>query len=550
MSTPSLRLTPLGGVGRFGRNCLLVELAEEDRLGPAIVVDCGVRFVADEAPGFDVGLPDLERIAALGDRLLAYVVTHGHEDHIGGLPYAAQENARPIAATPFTARLIARRFERLGHGKPNVDVVAIGDERTYGPFLVRWTNVSHSIPDASALVIRTPVGTIVHSGDFRVDDDPVLGEPTDLESLRQAGDHGVLCLLADSTGAMSPGRNPGEKSVSDALRRTVEGARGRAVVALFASHVQRLALLTQVCRETNRRLCLLGAGLRDTLKAVRELALFAIDDVILDESDLPSFARARVCLAVTGSQGERESALFRLAQGDHPAVSLEEGDRVVMSARIIPGNELRVLEVMEALAERGVEIVEGREAPHVSGHGWAGDLELLLEATQPQTFVALHGNARNLIAHAELARAAGLPPERIVDLRDGSTLVLERGGSLTHRPGVRAHEPLAAFGALEMFPRDAVRARRRLASAGAVVILGGDPVRIVLRAVSPPLPQALFQAVHADAAVALAAAGTADEPVALRMLARHFWRARRVPPEFILVPEPDGEGEREAQLKH
>lgn len=538
-ATSTLRLTPLGGVGRFGRNCLLVELAgPAGEAGPALLVDCGVRFVADEAPGFDVGLPDLERIAALGDRLLATVVTHGHEDHIGGLPFAARENKKPIAATPWTARLIARRFERTGEPLPDLDVVELGETRTYGPFEVRWTNVSHSIPDSAALVIKTPVGTVIHSGDFRVDDDPVVGEPTDLESLTAAGDAGVLCLLADSTGAMSPGRNPGERSVREPLLDAIRPARGRVAVALFASHVQRLAVLTEVCRETHRRLCLLGAGLRETLKLARELALFPIDDVLIDEGDLENLPRARVCLAVTGSQGERDSALSRLSTGEHPAASLERGDRVVMSARVIPGNERKVLDVLEAFAERGVEIVDGHKGPHVSGHGYAGDLEMLLAATRPSSFVALHGNARNLLAHGGLARAAGLDPARVVDLRDGSTLVLDGAGGLKHLPGVRAHEPFAAYGAVEMFPRDVVQARRRLGSAGVLVVIGGDPVRLVWRAVSPPVPEDVVRALEADAPAALAQAGTEGEPHALRTLARHFWRARRVPPEIVLVPLP------------
>jgi ribonuclease J len=532
----SLRLTPLGGVGQFGRNCLLVELEENGEPGPAILVDCGVRFVADEAPGFDVGLPDLERIAALGDRLLAYVVTHGHEDHIGGLPYAARENRKQIVATPFTAKLIERRFERTGDEPPLLDVVAMGETRAFGPFTVRWVNVSHSIPDASAVVIRTPVGTVVHSGDFRVDDDPVLGAKTDLDALREAGDDGVALLLADSTGALAPGRNPGERSVRGPLEDAVRTSTGRVAVAMFASHVQRLALLADVCRETNRRLCLLGAGLRDTLKIARELALFPIDDVILDEADLPSFPRARICLAVTGSQGERDSALSRLARGDHPAAVLEKGDRAVLSARVIPGNEMKVHAVLEALAERGVELVEGPRAPHVSGHGYAGDLELLLGATRPRAFVALHGNARNLLAHASLARAAGLSEDRVVDLRDGSTLVLDEGGVLRHLPGLRAHEPLAAYGEVEMFPRDIVQSRRRLGTAGVLVVLGTSPVTLVMRGVAPAIPDDVVRALQAQAPQALAVVGTAEEPQAVRDLARHFWRARRVPPEIVLVP--------------
>lgn len=537
----SLRLTPLGGVGRFGRNCLLLELSEgASAAGAALIIDCGVRFVADEAPGFDVGLPDLERIAALGDRLLAYVITHGHEDHIGGLPYALRENHKPIAATPYTAKLIARRFARTGDVLPAIDVVTAGDTRSFGPFTVSWVNVSHSIPDATAVAIHTPLGTIVHSGDFRVDDDPVLGLPTDIETLTRIGDQGVLCLLADSTGALVEGRNPGERSVWPSLKDAIESAPARVAVALFASHVQRLALIAQACRVSGRRLCLLGAGLRDTLKIARELHLLPIDDVLIDEDDLKNFPRERIVLAVTGSQGEPESALAKLSRGEHPVAILQEGDRAVLSARVIPGNELRVTVMTDALAERGVDIVDGRSAPHVSGHGYCGDLEMLLLATRPRAFVALHGNARHLLAHESLAAAAGVEPDRIVDLREGSTLAIDGDFALHHLPSVRAHEPMAAYNQLVHFPRDAIAVRRRMANAGVLVVaaplFAGQPPLLSWRGVVPEPSPAIVRGVEEAAAAALLVAGTEGEPAAVRSLARLFWRAKRPPPEIVLLP--------------
>ncbi len=538
--TSALLVTPLGGVGRFGRNCLLLEVEERGARGPALLVDCGARFVHEEAPGFDVGLPDLERIGALGDRLLGTVVSHGHEDHIGGLPYAARENDKPLWATAFTARLIERRFARLGARLGAVDVVAPGDVRAIGPFSVRWLAVSHSIPDATALVIDTPAGRVVHSGDFRVDLDPVLGPPTDLEGLTRAGDEGVACLLADSTGAMSDGDNPGERSVGRALHDAMAGAGGRVAVSLFASHVQRLQLLAEACRAHRRRLALVGQGLKEVHAIARELKLITLDDVLVDEADLASFPRARQCLAVTGTQGEPGSALARLAQDTHATLRLERGDRVVMSARVIPGNEARVLEALEALAERGVEIVDGPRAPHVSGHGYAGDLAALVVATRPASFVALHGNARNLLAHQALARSAGLPADRVVDLRDGGTLRIDVDGAITTSTGERAREPLAAYGAVEHFPDSALAARRRMGTAGAIVVhaQGGVP-DVVLRGVAPALPDALLLEARAHARALVAAAGTEAEPELVRALARLFRRAGRPPPEIIVVADDD-----------
>ncbi|MCC7070592.1 MAG: ribonuclease J [Deltaproteobacteria bacterium] len=536
----ALVITPLGGVGHFGRNCLLLEVEERGARGPALLVDCGARFVHDEAPGFDVGLPDLERIGALGERLVGTVITHGHEDHIGALPYAARENDKPLWATAFTARLIERRFARLGARPPAIDVVQPGDVRAIGPFTVRWLAVSHSIPDATALVIDTPVGRLVHSGDFRVDRDPVLGPATDLEGLTRAGDEGVLCLLADSTGAMSEGDNPGERSVGAALGAALSGASQRVAVALFASHVQRLQLLADACRAHGRRLALVGLGLKEVHAIARELHLVTLDDLLVDESDLVSFPRGRQCLAVTGTQGEPQSALSRLAADTHPSLRLERGDRLVMSARVIPGNEARVLEVLEALAERGVEIVDGSAAPHVSGHGYAGDLAALVLATRPASFVALHGNARNLLAHQALARSAGVAPERVVDLRDGGSLRIDSDGQLERSTGERARQPLAAFGVVEHFPESTIQARRRMATAGALVVYaqGGAP-DLLLRGVAPALQDELLLAVRGQARALLAAVGTDAERDAVRAVARLFWRAGRPPPEIIVIPDDD-----------
>lgn len=543
----TLRLTPLGGVGRFGRNCLLVELEQDGVPGDAILVDCGVRFVADEMPGFDLGLPDLERIGALGNRLLAYVITHGHEDHIGGLAYAARENRKPIVATPFTARLIARKFERLdmtlgddvSDDAPAVDIVRAGDVRTFGAFRVTWVNVSHSIPDATCVVIETPLGALVHSGDFRVDENPVLGAPTDIATLTRVGDAGVLCLLADSTGALSDGRNPGEKSVWPALLDAFEGAgSGRVAVALFASHVQRLALVADACRQTNRRLCLLGTGLREVSKAARELGYLSIDDVLIDEASLRSLPRERICMAVTGSQGEPESALARMSRGEHPVsgADLDEGDTCIVSARIIPGNEKRMVAIADALVERGVLLVDGRDAPHVSGHGYAGDLEMLLMATRPRSFVALHGNARNLLAHADLAAAAGVPHERVVDLREGSTLVIDGDGALDHLEGVRAHEPLASHGEVTMFAKDIVLSRKRMASAGVLVVSGSsDGAHLEWRGTAPSVSGDLLRAVQAAALVALGAPQGDERTAATKRIVRLFWKAGRPPPEIVVV---------------
>ena len=362
-----LRLTPLGGVGRFGRNCLLIE---DEASGGVVVVDCGVRFAGPELPGFDVGLPDLERLGALGNRLLAYIVTHGHEDHIGALPLALRERSAPVYCTSFTARFLQRRCARLGQKHPPIDVLDYGENRTVGVFSLSFAAVSHSIPGAASLILHTPVGVIVHSGDFRVDEDPVFGLPTDLDSLSAAaGPEGVACLLADSTGATTAGRNGGERAVGPRLEACFhddgDPVDGVIFVALFASHLQRLAVLIDVCRRRKRKLVLLGRGLLEVLQM--GLAEGCIDgsDVIVDQSALRNLPRHRVCVALTGSQGEERAALARLARRDPSlGVLVEAGDRVVFSARVIPGNERVVQPLVDAFVDQGATVIAGRAAPH------------------------------------------------------------------------------------------------------------------------------------------------------------------------------------------
>ncbi len=533
-----LRLTPLGGVGRFGRNCLLIE--DEDT-GAAVVVDCGVRFAGPELPGFDVGLPDLERLGTLGDRLLAYIITHGHEDHIGAMPLALRERSAPIYCTSFTARFLQRRCARLGERRPPIDVLAYGETRSVGPFSFSFAAVSHSIPGAASLILRTPVGVVVHSGDFRVDEDPVFGLPTDLESLRAAaGSDGVACLLADSTGATLPGRNGGEKPIGVALDRCfdMDEEGGVVFVSLFASHLQRLALLIDLCRRRGRKLVLLGRGLLEALQMGLAEGVIDGSDVIADENALRNLPRARLCIALTGSQGEERAALARLARRDPTlGINVEPGDRIVFSARVIPGNERSVQPLVDAFVDQGADVVAGRGAPHVSGHGYAEDLRLLLQACRPRVFVALHGNPENLVAHGDLAREVGLDDGRIVGLRDGHTLVLDGTSGPRHIEAPKAHEPAAIDGDVCWFPASLVHSRLRMGKAGMIIVnvVDGSDVVVVPHAVFPELAGALLDKVKEALRAALRDRGAVDD-AARRSINRIFYRLHRTPPELLLLP--------------
>ncbi len=507
-ATTALRLTPLGGVGQFGRNCLLVEHIVDDVAGDAFLIDCGVRFAGPELPGFDSALPDLERLDAVGERLKAIVVTHGHEDHIGALPFVLRGRRVPVFCTAFTAHFIKRRLARhdLGVVEPGdevgdkdvvIDVVPAGAERRLRDSTLRFTAVSHSIPGAAAAVISTPLGVIVHSGDFRVDPRPVLGPPTDLDTLAQlAGDDGVRCLLADSTGALSDDDSAAaaaaaaagvERSVMPALRRCFQAddggpLNGALVVGLFASHLQRLAVLAEACRLEGRKLVLLGTGLKEVFAMAQahlehdtsflhpETGAEAFADVVIDERSAQNLPRHRLCFAATGTQGERQAALARLSRRDGQLpVQLGPGDRVVFSARVIPGNELAVQHVVDAFVDLGVDVVVGRGAPHVSGHGGQRDLKALLSATRPQAFVALHGTPGHLVGHGKLAQALRLPEGAVYGLRNGHSLVIDAHGA-RHIESGPAAEPASVGDDICDFPRGIATTRHRLRDGGVVVV--------------------------------------------------------------------------------
>lgn len=419
---------PLGGVGEIGMNFALYGY------GPPkhrewIVVDCGVTFPDAEHPGVDLILPDISYIKAQRDRLRAIVVTHAHEDHYGALSDLWPELRVPVWATPFTAGLMeAKRQEEPGTPKIPVTVYKAGDRFEIGPFAIEAINVNHSIPEPVALAITTAAGTVIHTGDWKIDEAPTLGAKTDEARFRALGDKGVLALVCDSTNAMVEGESPTETEVSQSLRRIIENAPGRVAVTTFSSHVGRIRSIAQAARDAGRQVLVLGRSMKRVIDVSTELGYLDGLPAFLPEDRFGFIPRDKAVIILTGSQGEPRAALSKLARDEMKNVALSPGDIVIYSSRAIPGNEKAILQIKNALIEQGVKLVGEDEAlVHVSGHPRRGNLRKMYEWTRPKIAVPVHGEAAHLTAHASLAATTGV--REVASVRNGDMLRFAPGAA-------------------------------------------------------------------------------------------------------------------------
>jgi ribonuclease J len=411
-----VRLIPLGGLGEIGMNCLVIE----DQ-GQSVIIDVGAAFPEDDL-GVDVIHPDFDYVLRHKDRLAGIFLTHGHEDHIGALPYLLSELETPVWGPPHALGMARRRLSEHGFGPNELDFrTAIpGQSYRVGSFEIEPVRVAHSIVEASALAIRTSAGIVLHSGDFNFDPDPPDGEPTDETRLRELGDEGIGLLLSDSTNIDVPERPGSERSVGTALERLIEEAPARVVVALFASNIQRLMLLGEIARRTGRKLCLLGRSLEAQVAVAKEIGRLSwLSDLLVAADDLREMKRERVLILAGGTQAEKHSAMRRLADGVHPLLSLEQGDTVILSSRVIPGNDRPVIGMVNAMHRRGLTVHTRITQPgvHTSGHAGRSEQRRMLELTRPRCFMPVHGTLHHLLRHAELGRSLGV----------ASTLVVENG---------------------------------------------------------------------------------------------------------------------------
>jgi len=429
-----IRIVPLGGLGEIGLNLLVVETYAPgaDAVEAAVAVDCGVMFPSLDTPGIDLMIPDLAYLRELGDRLLGVLVTHGHEDHIGALPFLLREREVPIYATAFSMALIEAKLaeHRLLDRGPRT-TFAPRDRWRLGPFEVEALQVTHSIVDAVGFAIRSPVGTIVHTGDFKIDHTPIDGRACDLARLAEIGAEGVSLLLSDSTNVDRPGTTASERTVRSGLERAFQRAEGRVMVATFASHVHRMQQVVDLSMKFERKIALAGRSLVQNVKIARDLGkLDAPDDAFVDVDEVRDMVPSQLTLLAAGSQGEPRSALSRIATDDYPAIAASPGDVVVLSSRVIPGNERPITTLVNHLCRRGAEVLwEGTADIHVSGHASQEDLRLVLRLTQPKYFVPIHGEYRHLARHVALAEETGLERSRCFLLEDGQTLVIDPDGA-------------------------------------------------------------------------------------------------------------------------
>ncbi|MEX0841656.1 MAG: ribonuclease J [Xanthobacteraceae bacterium] len=429
MAAPRQELVfaPLGGVGEIGMNLSLYGLGTERRRS-WLAIDCGIGFTQDNTPGVDLMLPDIRFLIEERKNLAGIVITHGHEDHIGALIDLWPRLKVPVYATPFTAALIQAKVESEP-GAPDipVTVVPLSGRITLGPFDVEYVSVAHSIPESNALIIRTPAGTVLHTADWKIDPAPVIGPITDEAKLRAVGDEGVLALIGDSTNAVREGRSPSESEVAKSLAKLIKSARGRGAVTTFASNVGRLRCVAEAARACGRDVVVVGRAMERIAQVARETGYLDGVQAFRSMETYGYLPPEKVLALCTGSQGEPRSALSRIAQDEHPEITLNRGDRVIFSSRAIPGNEKAVAGVINGLVAQGIEVITDRtHLVHVSGHPRRAELEDMLRWVRPQIVLPVHGEALHMAEHADLARRVGVP--KVITCQDGDLVRLAPDG--------------------------------------------------------------------------------------------------------------------------
>ena len=483
-SSPPLRIIPLGGLGEIGKNMMAIEYGDE-----ILIIDCGLMFPDEAHHGVDIVLPDAQYVIDRAENVVGVVITHGHEDHIGGLPHILPELRSSVYGTALTIGLVSVKLRESRRLRGiSLETVEPGDTFSLGVFDVTLFRVNHSIPDATGVIIDTPVGTVVHTGDFKLDHTPVDGKPTDFQRLAQAGEDGVLLLLSDSTYADVSGHTPSEAVVGKALTRYIGEAEGRVIVASFASLISRIQQVADAAATHGRRLGIVGRSMVDNVRLATELGYLRIPDgLMIPPNQLDSSVPEETVIMTTGAQGEPTSALVRMARGTHQQVHIEPGDTVILSSNPIPGNEAVVGQTIDGLFRLGANVLYSRtEQVHVRGHAGQEDLKLMMRLTKPRYFVPVHGDFRHLVHHTRLAESVGIPDDNIFLMTDGDVLEINDVGDAQIAENLDLRDRFVSGLHVGSVDNEVLRERAALSRDGIVAVsvpidsetydLVGDPV--------------------------------------------------------------------------
>lgn len=417
-----LYFLPLGGTGEIGMNLNLYGFKNR-----WLMVDLGITFADDSLPGADILMPDIDFIKGQKENLVGLVLTHAHEDHIGAVPYLWSELKCPIYATSFTVSMVKKKFEEAGIHDAVIHTVPLKGKVSLDPFEVEFVTLTHSIPEPNALLIKTEQGNIFHTGDWKFDHDPLIGETTDINTLKKIGDEGVLALVGDSTNALCDGTSGSESKVRENLSSVIEKCSGRVFISCFASNVARLETLITVAQSLNKKVFLVGHSLKKIVEIAKDNGLLSKILPLFDDAEIDNFPKNEVVVICTGSQGENRAALNRIANDDHPYITIAQDDTVIFSSRIIPGNEIRINHIQNKLIKKGAHIVEHDDDisyVHVSGHPARDELIEMYQYIRPQIAIPVHGEYRHLQAHADLAKQCQVPQTIIAE--NGAKILLDK----------------------------------------------------------------------------------------------------------------------------
>lgn len=466
--TPKIKIIPLGGLGEIGKNMTAFECGSD-----IIVVDCGLGFPDEQMYGIDIVIPDIAYLKANASRIKGIILTHGHEDHIGAIPYVMKALDVPIYATPLTAALVELKLEE--HDllyNTQIFTKKAGDSFRLGCFTIEFINVNHSIADAVALAIKTPLGTIIHTGDFKIDITPIQGKMIDLPRLGQLGNEGVLALLSDSTNVEKPGYSVSEMKVGETFDRLFKNCDQRIIVTTFASNVYRLQQIIDVAVKYKRKVGITGRSMENILRVATVLGYLSVPEgVLMDIAQLNKMPKNKVVIISTGSQGEAMSALYRMAFSEHRQINIEPGDRVIVSASAIPGNENMISKVIDELFHKGAEVIYDRNTDlHVSGHASQEEQKMMLALVKPKYFIPVHGEYRMLVKHAELGKLMGVPPKNVVIAENGKVIEITKK-SIKLNGSVQSGAVMVDGTGVGDVGSVVMRDRHRLAEDGMVVVV-------------------------------------------------------------------------------